>query len=148
MQGDFGKVYLGNDKPYSIVGKGGVQINQKNETVLKLKDVRHVPNLKKNLISVGQLSKSGYVITFTSELWKMTKGAMVMARGKKEGTLYVTSDANGAISVASSGVDTTTWHYRLGHMSEKGMKVLLSRGKLSGLESIDLGLCEDCIFGK
>ena len=78
----------------------------------------------------------------------MTKWAMVMARGKKEGTLLVTSSSNGAILVASSRVDTTTWHCRLGHMSEKGMKVLLSKGKLSGLEYIDLDLCEDYIFGK
>ena len=41
-----------------------------------------------------------------------------------------------------------TWHRRLRHMSEKGMKVLLYKGKLPGLESIDLDLCEDCIFGK
>lgn len=36
----------------------------------------------------------------------------------------------------------------LGHISEKGMKVLLSMGKLSGVKQIDLGLCDDYIFGK
>lgn len=38
--------------------------------------------------------------------------------------------------------------YLLGHMSEKGMKILASRGKLSGLKSIDMYLCESCVFGK
>ena len=33
-------------------------------------------------------------------------------------------------------------------MSEKGMKTLLSKGKLPDLKNIDVGLCEDCIFGK
>jgi len=33
-------------------------------------------------------------------------------------------------------------------MSEKGMKVVLSKDKLLGLKSIDLGLYEDCIYGK
>ena len=33
-------------------------------------------------------------------------------------------------------------------MSEKGMKTLLSKGKLSDLKNVDVGLCEDCIFGK
>ncbi|KAE8671774.1 putative polygalacturonase [Hibiscus syriacus] len=36
----------------------------------------------------------------------------------------------------------------LGHMSAKGMKTLLSKGKLSDLKNVDVGLCEDCIFGK
>ena len=33
-------------------------------------------------------------------------------------------------------------------MSEKGMKVLLSKGKLPGLKAIDLKFCEDCVYGK
>ena len=86
--------------------------------------------------------------TFTSDSSKMTKGTMVMARAKKESTLYVTSSSNGAILVTFSEVDMTTWHCRLGHMSEKGMKVLLSKGMLPGLESIDLDLWEDCILEK
>ena len=119
MQGDLGKVYLGDYEPYSIVGKGDVQVNQKNGKVLKLKDVRNVPDLKMNLNYVGQLLESSYVTTFTSDSWKMTKGVMVMAPWKEEGTLCVTSSSNGAISVISSEVDTVTWHCLLGHMREK-----------------------------
>ena len=33
-------------------------------------------------------------------------------------------------------------------MSEKGMKLLASKEKILNLESVDLGLCEDCIYGK
>ncbi|RVX10461.1 Retrovirus-related Pol polyprotein from transposon TNT 1-94 [Vitis vinifera] len=33
-------------------------------------------------------------------------------------------------------------------MSEKGMKMLLSKGKLSELKSIDFDMCESCILGK
>ena len=42
-------------------------------------------------------------------------------------------------------MDAGTWHHRLGHMSEKGMKTTLTKGKLSGLNSIDLDFCEDCL---
>ncbi|RVW58198.1 Retrovirus-related Pol polyprotein from transposon TNT 1-94 [Vitis vinifera] len=37
---------------------------------------------------------------------------------------------------------------RLGHMSEKGMKMLLSKGKLPELKSIDFDMCESYILGK
>ena len=32
-------------------------------------------------------------------------------------------------------------------MSEKGMKVMLSKDKLPGLKSVDVDICEDCICG-
>lgn len=50
--------------------------------------------------------------------------------------------------MADSDVDSMTWHCTLGHMSEKGMKLMASKGKLSGLKSVDVNLCEDCAFGK
>jgi len=40
-----------------------------------------------------------------------------------------------SISVASSELDAGVWHWRLGHMSRKGMKTMLSKNKLPGLKS-------------
>ena len=71
-----------------------------------------------------------------------------MACGKKIGTLYMTSSLRDTIVVAEVSTDTSLWHRRLGHMSEKGMKMLLSRGKLPELKSIDFDMCESCILGK
>ena len=50
--------------------------------MLKLKNIRHVPKLKRNLISVGQLADAGMKITF-DDLCKITKGAMISAHGKE-----------------------------------------------------------------
>ncbi|KAH9306007.1 hypothetical protein KI387_010411, partial [Taxus chinensis] len=51
--------------------------------------------------------------------WKVAKGTLVVARGKKNGTLYLTSGADYCNLVAADG-DATLWHQRLGHMSHKG----------------------------
>ena len=72
--------------------------------------------------------------TFDGDVCKITKETMVMAYGKKECTLYMTSGFRASISVASSELDTRVWHRRLRHMSEKGMKVMLSKDKLSELK--------------
>ena len=40
------------------------------------------------------------------------------------------------------------YDHKLGHMSEKGMKMLLSKGKLPKLKSIDFDMYESCILGK
>ena len=61
---NFGKVYLVDDEPLDIVRKGDVHIKIPNQSVWKLKNIRHVPNLKRNLISVGQLDSEGHIITF------------------------------------------------------------------------------------
>jgi len=48
--------------------------------------------------------------TFDGDECNITKGAMVMAHGEKEGTLYMTSGSPASISVASSEVDLGVWH--------------------------------------
>jgi len=40
------------------------------------------------------------------------------------------------------------WHCRLDHMSQKGIKILQSKGKLPELKNVDLDICESCILGK
>ena len=73
---------------------------------------------------------------------------MVLARGKKIGTLYMTSSPRDTIVVTKEGTDVSLWHRRLGHMSEKGMKMLMSKGKLPKLKSINFDMCESYILGK
>ncbi|RVW58633.1 Retrovirus-related Pol polyprotein from transposon TNT 1-94 [Vitis vinifera] len=123
-------------------------ISLPNGSVWLLENVRHIPDLRRNLISVGQLDDEGHAILFVGGTWKVTKGARVLARGKKTGTLYMTSCPRDTIAVADASTDTSLWHRRLGHMSEKGMKILLSKGKLPELKSIDFDMCESCILGK
>ena len=68
--GNLGKVYLGDNQPCGIIGKGVVKIKL-NRSVWELKDVRHIPDLRKNLISVGQLASEGYTKIFHGENWKI-----------------------------------------------------------------------------
>ena len=78
----------------------------------------------------------------------VTKGAMVLSRGRKTGTLYMTLSPRNIIVIAKVSTDASLWHCRLGHISKKGMKMLLSKGKLPELKSINLNMCESCILGK
>ena len=67
----------------------------------------------------------GCVSTFIDKTWKVTKGALVVVKGEKVGTLYLgKGNLDSSIALASTGTYTTLWHHRLGHMSEKGMNIL------------------------
>ena len=141
-------MYLANGSALDVVGMGDVRILLPNGSVWLLEKVRHIPDLRRNLISVGQLDDEGHAILFVGGTWKVTKGARVLARGKKTGTLYMTLSPRDTIVVADASTDTSLRHRRLGHMSEKWMKMLLSKGKLPELKSIDFDMCESCILGK
>ena len=62
--------------------------------------------------------------------------------------MYAIAIQRDTIATIDRGRDTTLWHRRLGYMSEKRMKLLASKEKLSNLNHVELGLCEDCIYGK
>jgi hypothetical protein len=64
VNGDFGKVYLADGTTLDVVGIGNVQIRIHADFVWKLQKVRHVPELEKSLISVGQLDDEGHGIHF------------------------------------------------------------------------------------
>ena len=146
--GDFCKVYLVDGTALDVVGMGDVHILLPNTFVWLLENVRHILDLRRNLISIEQLNDEGHAILFVGGTWKVSKGARVLARGKKIGTLYMTSSPRDTIAVTEASTDTSLWHRRLGHMSEKWMKMLLSRGKLPELKSTDFDMCESCILGK
>ena len=73
-----------------------------------------MPGLKRNLISVGQLDDGGHVVIFMGGLWKITKGSMVVARGQKEGTIYMTTNNRYVVVVVGEKEDSNLWHQGLG----------------------------------
>lgn len=50
---DGGSVLLGSNKAFKIVGIGSLRFKLHDESIRLLIDVRHVPDLKRNLISLG-----------------------------------------------------------------------------------------------
>jgi hypothetical protein len=76
VQGDFGQVHFGDDTACKIVGMGKVKIKQMNGNQWFLKEVRHVTDLRKNLISTGQFENEGCISIFTDKVWKVTKGSV------------------------------------------------------------------------
>jgi len=49
--------------------------------VRELKEVRYVPQVKKNLISIGALEALGHRVYVRDGVLKMTRGSMVVLKG-------------------------------------------------------------------
>ena len=56
-------MYLADGSALDVVGMGDVRILS-NGSIWLLEKVRHIPDLRRNLISVGQLDDEGHAILF------------------------------------------------------------------------------------
>jgi hypothetical protein len=90
--GDFSYVRMGNRDMSTIVGKGTACVEISIGCKLTLENVRHVPDIRLNLLSVGKLDDTGLGSYFGEGKWKLTKGSLILARGAKQGCLYFNKD--------------------------------------------------------
>jgi len=68
--------------------EGTVHINMFDGMVRELKDVRYIPQLKRNLISVGALEALGLEVSIRDGVLKMIKGSMVVLKGVQHNKFY------------------------------------------------------------
>ena len=151
---DGGTVLMGNDASCKTVGIGTIKIRMHDGIVRILEDVRYVPELRKNLISLGCLDAIGCKITLNGGELKVAKGAMIIMKGQKFNCLYRLQGSTiiGGAAVSFQSIDkqsyTILWHMRLDHISEKGISELHRRNLLKGLKTCSLNFCKYCVFGK
>jgi hypothetical protein len=67
MDGSFkSKIKLGDDKALEVVAKGAMEVHTK-EGMKSVKDIYYTPQLKHNLLSVGQLCEKNYKVVFENQ---------------------------------------------------------------------------------
>ncbi|KAE8658345.1 hypothetical protein F3Y22_tig00116971pilonHSYRG00233 [Hibiscus syriacus] len=127
---NYGFVYLGDDRCCNII------------------------DLKKNLISLGNSHKNGFIRKADEdrETIQIVKGALTMMKGKMTaGNIYrlLGSTVVGGVHSVESCDDTTKlWHIHLAHLSECGMNELHKINLLHGIKSYKLDFCKYCVLGK
>ena len=148
--GDFGSVKMGNQSSASIVGLGDIRVKTSVGCMLTLKNVRHIPDLRLNLLSANVLDQEGFRHIFGDGKWKFSKGSMTVARGELCCSLYKTyfSVCSGELNVVEEKNSPNLWHRRLGHMSNKGLKLLAGKTLIPVDKAISFDPCDHCLAGK
>uniref|UniRef100_A0A803NUK4 GAG-pre-integrase domain-containing protein n=1 Tax=Cannabis sativa TaxID=3483 RepID=A0A803NUK4_CANSA len=140
-----GKVILGDSNTCAVEGLGDIHFRMFDEAIRILKNVKYVPNLTKNLISVGTLDDVGNSNKIENRVMKITKGSMVMIKGEKRNGLHylIGETVTGEVSLASNSEDANAilWHRRMGHISSKG----LNSAEIAELEKAISQTCKKCI---
>jgi hypothetical protein len=118
-------------------------------------EVRHIPTMTRNLISLSTLDLKGYKYYTEGGVMKISKGSLVVMKGNlKSANLYLLQGITilGNVVVISKALSdsnaTKLWHMRFGLMSELVLVELSKRGLLDGHTINKVQFCEHCVFGK
>lgn len=148
-----GTVRMANDTVSKVMGLGSVKIINEDNSVVILTKVRYIPEMKRNLISLGTLEALECRYSPTDGVLQIIKEDMVVLKGKRHETLYFLCEKRKVSSSSSctsvvEGDDTKLWHSRMGHVSQRVLDVLVKRGLIDDKKVSSIKFCDDCIFGK
>lgn len=143
---------MGDNNSQNVVGVGDIAIRMYDGAVTQLRNVRYVPNLKRNLISLGSLEDEGYTFKSGNKILKIMRGSLIVMKGPKRNGLYYlegrTEIPFDSSLLTVSKDKTEIWHERMGHIGFKGLKSL-SNQKLLGKDDIEaMDFCETYVLGK
>ncbi|KAM0997729.1 hypothetical protein ACFX2C_007581 [Malus domestica] len=151
-----GKVQMPTGALVNVTGMGSLEIDT-NKGKKYIREVMHLPGLKENLLSVGQMDEHGYYLLFGGGICSIFDGPsldnLVIKVKKKENRCYPLSLWKNSQLVLKASIDASStwiWHKRLGHLNLRSFKQLRENEMVHGLphlENID-GVCNGCQFGK
>lgn len=146
-----GSVRMGNKTVAKVKGVGSIKVINEEGGAVLLSNVRYIPDMDRNLLSLGTFEKEGYSFESKNGVLRIKQGDRMLLTGNRYDTLYLLKwrlATQESLAVVRSGDDTVLWHRRLGHMSQKNMNLLVRKGLLDKKKISVLGSCDDCIYGK
>jgi hypothetical protein len=148
-------VKLGNNMKMSVMGKRNVRL-QVSEFVHVITEVFYVPELRNNLLSIGQLQEKGLTIFFQHrkcQIYHPEKGLIIQTEMSANRTFFLL--ARSPLVKATCFYTTSQdwsylWHCRYGHLSYKGLRTLQFKKMVHGLPQFNVSttVCTHCMVGK
>nr|GEZ33811.1 retrovirus-related Pol polyprotein from transposon TNT 1-94 [Tanacetum cinerariifolium] len=145
-----GTILLGDNRACAIRGTGKVRVQMKYGSSFVLENVRYIPELKRNLISLGTLDLEGYTVKLQNGRVKVIKGSLMVLSGTIKGNCVYSLDGWAESGEASFGIQENeslaqVWHKRPGHISEAHLYELERRDVLRNKGLGKLEFCENCV---
>ena len=148
-------VKLGNNTRMMVMGKGIVRMQVEGEMQV-ITEVYYIPELKNNLLSVGQLQEKGLAILIKNNICKLfhPMRGLIMKSSMSTNRLFVLlasiKTTEHACFNTVNEEESRLWHCRLGHLNFKGLRTLYYKKMVKGLPLVKSpgDVCEGCIMGK
>jgi hypothetical protein len=140
--------------PIAHIGKT-IVTPRYNSNQVPLQDVYHVPGMKKNLLSVAQLTLSGHYVLFGSQDVKVYRDLKIsetpVMEGQRLESVYVMSAESAYVDKTRKNETMDLWHARLGHVNYHKLKVMMNKSLVKGLPQLECredSVCAGCQYGK
>ena len=149
-----GKVRFGDDSRIDIKGKGSILFASKDGKKKILSDVYFIPDLRSNIISLGQATGASCDVRMKDDYLTLydRDGNLLIKSVRSKNRLYkVAMDVeNNRCLQASKEDDSAVWHARLGQVNIDTMKTMISRDIVTGIPRIyiEKETCASCLLGK
>ena len=149
-----GNVYFGDDSRIDIKGKGSILFITKGGKRKFLADVYFIPELKSNIIILGQAMESGYDVRMRDDYLTLhdREGNLLVKSVRSRNRLYkVTMEVESTKCLQLEKVsDSALWHSRLGHVGIYAMKTMMNKEMVTGMPSfgVEKETCASCLMGK
>ncbi|KAL8502281.1 hypothetical protein ACS0TY_021421 [Phlomoides rotata] len=126
-------VLLGNGKSCKVKWIGSIRIKMFDRADKILSKVRFVPDLKRNIISLGSLTATGCKFRAEGDSISVLKGERVLMKRERLNGLYILDGktVTGSADSIMRSADTLLRHNRLRHEGEKEVDVLSMKGVCS-----------------
>ncbi|KAI3509833.1 hypothetical protein L1887_25356 [Cichorium endivia] len=149
-------VLTANNSRLPIAHIGNTTVVPGNESdLVSLQNVFHVPGMKKNLLSVSQLTSSGNYVLFGPQDVKVYKDLKIFEKptieGRRVESVYVLSAESAYVDKTRKNETADLWHARLGHVGYHKLKVIIEKSMLKGLPQLEVKtdvVCAGCQYGK
>lgn len=82
-------VWLGSNIACKVQGEGVIQLKLHDDMEIFLKNVRDVPELKRNLISLDKLDWSGFNFKCGGRILKVHKDSLIIMKGIPMNGVYI-----------------------------------------------------------
>ncbi|GJY97378.1 retrovirus-related pol polyprotein from transposon TNT 1-94 [Tanacetum coccineum] len=119
-----GTVLHGDNRACAIMGIGKVRVQIKDGSSFMLENVRYIPELKINLISLGTLDREGYTVKLQNGRVKVIKGSLMVLSGTMKGNYVYSLDGWPESGEASVGIQEKGKYFA----GEFGLEVSNNRG--------------------
>ncbi|TYK27792.1 Integrase, catalytic core [Cucumis melo var. makuwa] len=148
-------VIANNSKlPIAQVGKTMI-VPCSNSNQVELDHVFYVPGMKKNLMSVSQLTSADNFVVFGPDDVKVYHNLKVsgtpLMEGRRIKSIYVMSVEIAYVKKTQKNETADLWHARLGHVIYNKLKTIINKFMLKGLPQLDIKedmVCAGCQYGK
>ncbi|KAM1480370.1 hypothetical protein ACFX2I_027522 [Malus domestica] len=136
-----GNISFGDKSKIPVKGKGNILIPLKNGGHQLISNVYYVPNMKSNILSLGQLLEKGYDIHMKnySLFLRDDKGRLIAKVKMSKNRMFPMNIQNDVAKCLKTCYKDTSWlwHLRFGHLNFEGLELLSKKEMVRGLPCIN-----------